>query len=252
VRKTIIIGTVSVIAIVAVSLPLSLWIASMFGEGSSVARAGQLGDAFGLSAALFAGLGSLGIVIVLAYDLNHRKEEFRPYLAADLVDARLTRSSWSGAHYEVALTFTVRADAATPSPALNLKGSAVFSWGGNSRMSQLTISGAPVGVDGSRDGTGLLTADGSAAESLMRTLLDGQLRAGIVVDYAALNGTHWRSQSSYSLSIWPSDQGKVEKTLNRSSGEAIEPSSNSSFGDGSVKIVVAVVPDSWSQTRISR
>jgi hypothetical protein len=216
----------------------------------NAAQAGHLGEAFGAASGLFAGLGSLGVVIVLAYDLRHRKEEFRPFVTFSVEQVKLSRASWAGTqHFSATLDLDIALTSLTPGPALNLtmKGKATVD--SISIVGDVVVANAPLPTDEARSATVNFSATGVEAEGLVRALASSGVKVEFNARYEALNGTAWRSTVVFDVKARPADSDDVLKTLDRTAGMEIEPSSTTEFAIPATVLEGQPIPGSWKQER---
>ena len=227
---------------------------SRFINAEQAAAYGPIGDMFGASNAAFAGLGFLGLVVVLLFDLKDRKESRRPYLSPLIKPgaSAITRAAWSQAdHFEVTLEISVELKNVSPEVALNVvcaadladsKGSASADFRGVHEQYVLPI-------DASASGAATLRfyATGKEARQFLHPLTagDGEVRLNVATDYQSLSGTRWRSSVVYTLQ--PLDGGanaRLTQVLDVHSKKTI---GTDTFAVDKLQMRAQSVTGSWSQ-----
>lgn len=212
-------------------------------------KMGQIGDSFGAASALFAGLGSLGVVIVLAYDLSHRKEEFRPFVTLSVRSVSLTRASWAAGHFTATVEMESGLESVTQSPALNLELSAALVCGTVTTTGDVVVANAPLPTGPPRGSTVNFTLTGPHAQAMVAALGDQGVVVSFRARYEGLNGTPWASTVSFKVTAGTGARSDVLATLDDSGSHSIEPSSSTDFGIEPVFLNGTATPGTWRQGR---
>jgi len=199
-------------AVLVLMLPL---LARVVPEDSAT-HLGALGDMFGAGAALFGGLGFMGLAVVLLYDIEarerdlaHRSEDLedrrrsrRPYLltTVPVEQIKITRAVWSGQHLDVSVVIDVELENLTDEPALNIEVVTAL------ELSELSVSTTsselpPMGSTGTGSANCHHTLAGQPALDFLQTLeRGGAVFLRVEAEYESLNGSGWLSAAKFQLS----------------------------------------------------
>lgn len=229
---------------------------------------GSAGDMFGASAALFGGLGFLGVVFVLYADLKQRRDDLThrqedlterkqsrtPFLVPSVAEegARVVRATRvDGRYAEATLTLELLIQNVTDEPAMNiaLTSSAV---GHQMPNANTEIDDTPFGSGEAAKKKASLhfSASGEAAEQFLQRLADGvQTRILICLEYASVNGTRWSSKVSYELAGQPAERELFQRILDNDSEAFVEKRPGFGSGDD-VFLAFKIVPNSWEHDPI--
>ncbi|WP_161965253.1 hypothetical protein [Ornithinimicrobium cerasi] len=263
--KVIVWGLVATVAIWILGVAPALLAVFVLPE-SKLAQYGNAGDMFGASSALFSGLGFLGVLLVLFFDLKerrrdltHRKEDFverkrslTPLLVPSITEsgARVVRATKvSDTYAEASLTLSLQIQNVTDQPAMN-----------TSLKSFIVGQGMPVvntEIDDSPFGTGEaakrfaslhFSAAGGAAEKILERLASGSsLTIVVMLQYASINGTRWESEVRHELSSRPNERTLFQGILDGDKDSYIEERPGFSSGED-IFLGFKVVPNSWKHT----
>jgi hypothetical protein len=222
------------------------------------ARFGAIGDMFGAGAALFGGLGFMGLTIVLFYDIEARKRDLahrfedleerrrtrRPYLLTTVPaeNLKITRAVWSDQHLDVTAAIGVQLENLTDEPALNIEVVAVLESSGVSMSTQKSEL-PPMGSTGTASANFHHALSGQVALELLQSLERGaDVWLRVEAGYESLNGAGWVSSAKFRLTCpGVPDRQLLARLTDSSSNERIE-SGGSALGSATGPIYVTPKP----------
>lgn len=263
-KKSVILGLLAVIVLWIVALGPALILASNASE-DWLTKLGLSGDLFATSAAFFAGLGFLGVGIVLVFDirerqrdLQHRQDDLRerkrsrrPYVWPsidtngvivdeaiwhdDTLDIRiLTEFSLKNATAEPALNVTIECDLVTNGMMIDGSGESVE---------------MPLGSDAAVEASVRHLVSGGDAMELLRTLESAeQPTLKLRIKYTSLNASRWQSSVEYTVGCnRATDRDLLRRLADKTSGERIGGGGEQLGGGGRLYLEVRAVRDTWRQ-----
>lgn len=224
---------------------------------------GQVGDSFGAANSLFAGLGALAVVIVLMVDmrerrsdLDHRRNELRPFTMGNVRSTRIADGEWKGQHFSLAIELALAVSNAAAVPAINLGLVATLKSKSSETAAAVELSDAPLPPHLSDDSPTAPIAgvrfhiEGESAKRVLEALAAGEsLTVETTLRYQALNGTPWATHVRYSLEARRADRPLLERVLDPQSGEFIRSDGTEYGGVNVTPLDNASVPGSWRQIR---
>jgi hypothetical protein len=224
---------------------------------------GQVGDSFGAASSLFAGLGALAVVIVLIVDirerrsdLDHRRNELRPFTMGNVRSTRIADGEWKGQHFSLAIELALAVSNAAEVPAINLGLVATLQSKSFTTAATVELSDAPLPPHLNDDAPAAPIAEvrfhmeGESAKGILEALAAGErLTVHTTLRYQALSGTPWATHVSYSLEARRADRPLLERVLDPESGEFIRSDGTEYGGVNVTPLDHASVPGSWRQVR---
>ena len=264
--------------VVVVCLWLACWgllfIPALFISPGQAGLLGSLGDMFGASNALFAGLGFFGLLFVLYHDIAARKvesdrrfedvkarrESRRPFLTAQLTPvgdttdaASVVSAGWHARHLSVRTAVELEVENLSDDPALNARVTCSARFGGIEVPLTLEADDMPL-VRGRRSVCSMrLAVDGADAENYLAELIaNRKIVIDITVDCESLEGVGWRSRVSYELYCNRSGDIELLKRIQaQEDDEAIvEGLGIASGGDNSIALKHRAKLGTWSHAAL--
>jgi hypothetical protein len=198
-------GLVGVVAIWALSWAFVAWLAGYVPEPMS-GQFAAAGEMFGAGSALFAGIGSFAVFVVLAFDLRHRRAEYRPFVVCSPNRATVTKARWSDQEFYFGLRLAFDISNATTVPALNVGiNLAELSWVTSADRRSVNhastrVDDSPLQAEKPREAVIRFDLTGVLAKEMAKLFERGDSAVVTVdIDYKGLNGTYWHSQAQYLL-----------------------------------------------------
>ena len=224
-----------------------------------VATYGAVGDMFGAANALFAGLGSAAVFIVLLYDLQHRRAEYRPFVVAKLTAASVSKARLDEGQYQLHIRVEFILHNSTQVPALNAsltESSIALSSDPKStiphRLNILTFDDAPLIGDLQSPAVLRFELDGERAQHVVRAWVSGaELVLASTLTYYGLNGTHWVNRGSFSIVAVEDELEVIKNSMVASQLEYID-GTDAAAPESSQKLAHTPVRGSWSQGQVVR
>lgn len=173
----------------------------------ALSRMGAFGDTFGAVNALFAGLGSAAVFIVLLFDLRHRRSEFRPFIAAKVSTASVIKARRDESQFHLHMRLEVSLDNITAVPAVNIKlGQTAVSFMSLDQVQHVGVlhiikfDDSP--LVGERRNPAMLRFE-FAGDSAVQLLQLWKRGTGLVVyvhvSYSGVNGTRWENYGEFNI-----------------------------------------------------
>ncbi|MGG7305865.1 hypothetical protein ACQXVK_01610 [Curtobacterium sp. AB451] len=241
--------TVAIFAIL-VGVWLVVPILASLVDAQSLAGYGQVGDIFGLAAAIFSGIGLLGVAFALSADTTERKRSRRPFVLPSIDEdgAEIRRVEWTNDALDVRLRLSVTIRNESQDPALNIVVASPDLPAVGSGQSRSALA-EPLGATIS-DSTVLASRlYGSKSQDFLRELQRGdEHRITLRSTYESLNGSKWCTKLDINLSCEKEpDRAKLGELLNKSSGASIDGSTDEEYGPGSIVLKVKPIEGTWRQ-----
>ena len=229
---------------------LTIWLGHRLPENSAAAY-GPVGDMFGASSSLFAGLGLVGVGAVLYADLRDRRRARRPFLLPELPpeeNVELSRARWQGQQFEMSLRMKLEVQNATEEPALNAVVEAGLA--GPEVKADVVGPGLPFGSRAKLEVWVLVDCTGDVARQSVDTLQAGKpLVMDIKISYSAVNDAAWASSVSLELRCERlSDRSMLAKVLDRHGPEVVDSPGDVLGGTDQIFLRCTAVPGSWKQS----
>jgi uncharacterized membrane protein len=248
--SSVVIGALAIIAIVMfVSFRIVTWLSSQY-SATETASYGQVGDIFGFAAAVFAGIGLLGVAAALMFETVDRKRARRPFVTAlpKSSGVEIRRVEWSGGSVDVRVRVDLKLRNDSIDPGLNViveaPGLAALGDG-----TSVAVMAVPLGAGLE---SGLVLAGrlhGKTAETFLRDLGSGGVHNMILkARYESLNGAAWYTLVNVALSVRSvADRELLVSALASRNGLPIDGNTDDDYGPGSVPLESIAVQGSWKQ-----
>lgn len=229
--------------------------------GDSVSELGATGDLFGAVSALFNGFAFLGVIVVLAYEMNERKkdlarhadlaeerrQEMRPFITASIEEFAFSEAKWKESECSCEVNVGLRFENASPDIALNVTSTVcVELTGGEARQTNSgpIEVGMPLTENQPSKHSGRFSLHANDAKDFLE-LIRSSSGATLSVDvyYNSLNGTKWFSSVAFDFSVKDSEKYRVDEILKKN----VEYYVSGGFGANSPAIEYSVRSGSWKQ-----
>jgi hypothetical protein len=256
-------GSVACLLVIVCSASLGLEVvrrlAGRIGEADA-RHYGTIGDMFGAVSALFAGLGFLGLIVALGFDirerkrdLDDRKEARRPYILAtippDGVIFDKAYRSKSNSRLEVEFSAHVKLMNATDEPALNIALKTSHDLVEIDLAVETTVVDVPVAPRGDRESVITFSCRGQDATALIRRFNGGSgIEILITATYASLTKLQWVSKCAYRLAPGEGNEPTFAKILDPASGFSIGGPDGDELGQDPLYLVATPMAGTWEQT----
>lgn len=254
-------GSVATLFLCAISV-VAIYFVANFGAAGQLARMGAIGDTFGLAAALFSGLGFIGLAAALAFDTKKRSEDIEersryrlPFIVPSIEEdnAAIDRAARPRKQLEVDIRLTVTLANLTDEPALGLSldGELLGDWA--TKSINCEVGDHPIGPKGEREGQIIVSFAKEQAESALRAFR-GQatpIECVITSTCVSLSGKTWRSRVHYKLGVKSADSKSIDDILDPESGYEISPPDPSAGDIGGTEVIFLTanaVPGTWSHS----
>jgi len=225
-----------------------------------LAKMGTIGDMFGLVAALFAGLGFVGLTAALVFDAHKRSEDLEdrrrarlPFIVASIEDqgAAIDRAERPRGRLEVDLRITVKLENLTAEPALDLALSGTVLSGAAGVQIESEVADSPLGPERSRDGYVTLLFKGDDATNVIRQLKAQQVPVVIrlTATYSSLSGAGWKSQVDFKLTATTDEEDDLASIADPAANYTITPpgSGSETIGANPLFLQSFPLPGTWEQ-----
>lgn len=228
------------------------WLSSQVGRGELQSYA-LIGDLFGFAAAVFAGIGLVGVALALLFDTLERKRARRPFVILTLPEdgVEIRRGEWTNGTLDVRLRLAGQLKNDSQDPALNVVARSSSLPGLGDGVSR-DVSPGPLAAGASFQAVLVSRLHGTAAETFLRRIRSGE-RHEITLEstYESLNRSKWLSSLRVELySDSSADQARLGEGLNLRTGVFIDGDTESTLGPDAVVLRAKIVEGSWRQDAV--
>lgn len=227
---------------------------------TQLAKMGTIGDMFGLVAALFSGLGFVGLAAALVFDAQKRSEDLEdrrrarlPFIVASVDDqgASIDRAERPRGRLEVDLRIQVKLENLTAEPALDLALMGTVLSGAAGAQVESEVPDSPLGPEKDRGGHVTLLFKGDDATNIIRQLKAQQVPVVVrlTATYNSLSGAGWKSQVDFKLTASADEEENLGSIADPAANYIITPpgSGSETVGANPLFLQSVPVPKSWKQ-----